>query len=435
MKKGLAGILLASLVFTGTSCNKSDAGDAKGPVTIWHWMSDREDAFKELADRYKAQTGKEVRFELYAPSEAYMQKVRASGQTTTLPDIFGVLGESRDIASFIEAGHILNVQPEMDKDGGVWRKRFYPEALEGNEFKAGNRFNIPPGIYGVPIDVTTIQFIYNKGIFRRAGIDPNKPPETWDEFIVDGKKIAKLGIPGFVSGWGDLWLIECLADNLAFNIMGQDKVIATYRGTVPYTDPDWVKVFSLFDELGKSKILAEGVVTMINKSAEQLFSNERAGMAFNGSWAVNVYSGMNPSLDYGVFPTPRVTDKHPRVVWGGPGSSLMVNAKSPRAQEAVLFLKWLTDGPQQKYLVTSTKNLPSIEGVSQDIPAVLAKFADGMKISVHPSRLPITETSPVIERFDKAIQSIIIGEKTPQEAAEDVESAKKEELAKAANPQ
>lgn len=431
MKIKRVGFLLAALAMMGlASCRNRGASSAT--ITVWHWMSDREEAFKELADRYKAQTGKEVRFDLYAPSEAYMQKIRASGQTQTLPDIFGVLGESRDLASFVQAGHILNLAPEMEKDGSSWKNRFYAKALETSEFKPGNRFNATPGIYGVPIDVTTIQFLYNKTLFRRAGLDPEKPPQAWDEFLAAGKTISRLGLPGLVSGWGEIWMIDCLASNLAFNIMGEDKVMATYRGKVPYTDPDWVRVFSLLDELGKSKILANDIVTMVNKSAEQLFANERAGMAFNGSWAVNVYAGMNPNLNYGVFPTPQVSAKHSHVVWGAAGSSFMVNARSAKAMEAVQFLKWLTDKPQQEFLVTSTRNLPAVKDVDGPVPAVLKEFAQGMEIAVHPSRYPVTEIPTVIERFDKAIQSILIGEKTPEEAAREVQAAKDEERSKSA---
>jgi ABC-type glycerol-3-phosphate transport system substrate-binding protein len=412
------------------SCRNHEAGGASAPLMVWHWMSDREDAFKELADRYKAQTGHEVRFDLYAPSEAYMQKVRASAQTQTLPDIFGVLGESRDLASFVRAGHLYNIAPELDVQGGAWRSRFYGKALETNEFKPGNRFGVTPGVYGIPIDITTIQFLYNKNLFKKAGLDPEKPPETWEEFLADGKKIAGLGMPGMVSGWGEIWMIDCLASNLAFNVMGEKKVMATYEGAVPYTDPDWIHVFSLFDGLAKSKILAEDIVTMVNKSAEQLFANERAGMAFNGSWAVNVYDGMNPSLNYGVFPTPKAVTSHSAVVWGAAGSSFMVNAKSPRAQAAVRFLQWLTEKPQQELLVKSTRNLPAVKDVSSTLSAPLAKFADGMEISVHPSRYPVNEAPAVVERFDKAIQSILIGEKTPRQAADDVEAAKEEERSK-----
>ena len=40
-------------------------------IKVWHWMSDRESAFMELAKRYEIETGIKVNFELYAPSDAY----------------------------------------------------------------------------------------------------------------------------------------------------------------------------------------------------------------------------------------------------------------------------------------------------------------------------------------------------------------------------
>jgi len=55
-------------------------------------MTDREEPFAELAKRYEQQQGLPVRFELYAPSDLYVQKVRAAAQTDGLPDIFGILG-------------------------------------------------------------------------------------------------------------------------------------------------------------------------------------------------------------------------------------------------------------------------------------------------------------------------------------------------------
>jgi len=429
---GIAAVLAAFTLTALVSCRRQESSESTNALVVWHWMSDREDAFKELSDRYKTATGQEVRFDLYAPSVAYMQKVRASAQTETLPDIFGVLEESESLASFVKAGHLYNLSPDLDADHGAWKNRFYVKALETSEFKPGNRFNAPPGVYGIPIDITTIQFLYNKSLFKKAGLDPEKPPQTWDEFIADGKKLAALGMPALVSGWGEIWMIDCLASNLAFNIMGEKKVMATFKGDVPYTDPDWVRVFSLFDELGKSKILSVDIVTMVNKSAEQLFANERAAMAFNGSWSVNVYNDMNPNLDYGVFPTPKVVTSHPAVIWGAAGSSFMVNAQSPRAAAAVKFLKWLTEKPQQEFLAHATRNLPAVKGAVGDNSPVLAKFADGMEISVHPSRYPVNEAPVIIERFDKAIQSILIGEETPQQAAEDIEAAKKEETAKPA---
>jgi len=312
-------------------------------VVVWHWMTDRHDYFLELAKKYKEETGVEVIFEIYAPSEAYTQKIRAAAQALSLPDIFGILAEKRDFAAFIRTGHVANISEEMNRDNGAWRKQLFEKALAVNEFSTQNEFEIEPGAYGVPIDIMNIQMVYNKKLFEKVGLDPDRPPKTWDEFIEAGRKLKEAGIQGLASGWGEIWMVYCFITNYAFNIMGEEKVMATFRGEVAYTDPDWVQVFSLIKQLADEGILATGIVTMVNKRAEQLFSNELAAFAFNGSWCINVYNSMNPNLDYGIMFLPQFSKKFPMKIWGAAGSSFMVNERSLYKDEAIAFLKWLTE--------------------------------------------------------------------------------------------
>jgi len=417
------------ILFSVLGCSGQKTS-SKPTINIWHWMTDRDPAFQELAKKYEALTGVKVNFELYAPSDAYSQKIRAAAQGTNLPDIFGILGEKRDFASFIRAGHILDLTSYMEEDNSKWKNSFFAKALAVNEFSPQNSYGIESGIYGVPIDIMTIQMVYNKKLFSQLGLNPNRPPKTLKEFLAIGPKIQEAGLQGLVSGWGEVWMVDCLANNYAFNIMGKDKVLATIRGEVPYTDPDWVRVFTVFKEMKESGVLAQGLVTMINKSAEQLFANEKAVFAFNGSWCVNVYKGMNPDLEYGSMLPPAASDKYPMSIWGGAGSSFMVNARSKNKEEAVKFLAWLTGQDQQAYLAAETNNLPANKNSLSKIPEVLAQFARGMDYATHPNVWGVSEFSLVIESFDRGIQSIIIGEKTPEQVAAEVQKVKERELAK-----
>ncbi len=421
--------LLISIIFSGCGTNETSS-KAVNTLNIWHWMTDRQPAFFELAKRYEALTGVKVNFELYAPSDAYSQKVRAAAQGATLPDIFGILGEKRDFASFIKAGHILDLTSYMEESQERWKKIFFVKALAVNEFFDGNSYGVKTGVYGVPIDVMSIQMVYNKDLFKALGLDPQNPPNTLEEFLAIGSKIKQANMQGLVSGWGEMWMIDCLANNYAFNIMGKDKVLATIRGEASYNDPDWIKVFSIFKEMRDSGVLASGIVTMINKTAEQLFANGKAVFAFNGSWCVNVYKGMNPELDYAAMLPPKVSDKYPMSVWGGAGSSFMVNARSKNKEEAVKFLRWITEKEQQSYLAEATKNLPANKDSLKDISDILAQFANSVEIATHPSVWGVSEFPAVIEAFDKGIQSIIIKEKTPEQVAADVQKIKERELAK-----
>ncbi len=431
MKLSLKFITIFLCLFTIAGCAASEKDDPN-TLTVWHWMSDREEAFQELAKRYAASGQLKVKFELYAPSEAYTQRVKAAAQTSTLPDIFGVLGESRDFASFVKSGHIADLTAEFNRKEGarIWKDKLFEKAVSVNQFLPGNEYGVTPGIYGMPLDVTTIQMVYNKRLYEAAGLDPNAPPTSWEEFVRHCRILKDKGFPRFVSGFGEIWMIDALASNFAMNIMGEKKFFDTYAGKVPYTDPDWIRVLSLFKEMTDEKILVEGAVTMVNKTAEQTFANERAVYAFNGSWCVNVYKGMNPDLRYGAMLPPRVTNLNPMKIWGGAGGSLVVNNNSPRRDAAIEFLKWLTLDDQQAYLATATENLPANKGSLKQISPILAEFADDVDNTVHPNNYPVHEDPAVVEAFDKGIQSILIGEKTPEAVAADVQKVKEKVLKK-----
>lgn len=419
---GLAGFLMYG-------CGQQQGTDIN-TVMVWHWMTDRDAAFKTLVEKYEKETGVRVEFLNYAPSESYQLKINAAVQTNTLPDIFGILDKKEVFGKFIKSGHVANLSAAMNADGGSWKNQFFSRALATNIFEENNLYGVKPGIYGIPLDVSNIQMLYNKKLFRKAGLDPSAPPKTWEEFIKAIRALKAVGISGLVSGWGEVWMIECFASNYAFNIMGEQKIFDTFKGNVPYTDPDWIKVFQIFEELRDEKALFSGIVTMVNKDAEQVFALERAAFAFNGSWCVNVYKGMNPDLEYGAMLPPRKSSRFPLKIWGGAGSSFILNAKSPRFKQTLAFARWITAKEQQAFLAESTNNLPSDKESLKDITPILAQFADDMDVVTHPSIWPLDEKPKVKEAFNKGIQLIIIGEKTPEAVAAEVQRVKRREEAK-----
>ena len=413
---------LMLVIFAG--CAKAPAPSNK--LILWHWMTDRNDTFQKFAQEYQKNTGIEVVVQLFAPSDSYSQKVIAAAQANVLPDIYGILDKKSVVADFVKAGLVTDLTADMEANGGAWENSLFDKALADKRFDAGNIYGVPPGIYGVPIDVTNEQMLYNKKLLSKAGI--KTPPQTFEEFIKDAQLLKRVGITPFVSGWGELWLLDCFASNYAFNIMGEDKIFATYRGQVKYTDPDWIKVFNIFAELRDKGVLIDGIVTKGNKYAEQDFALERAAFSFNGSWCVNVYHDMNPDLDYGVIPPPLISTAFPLKIWGSAGSSFVVNASSPNKDKAIAFLKWLTAQEQQVVLAHETNNLPSNKEASSVISPILGEFSRGMDQSTHPNVWPLNEDPSVSETFDKGIQDIIIGDRTPEQVAQDVQKAKDQQM-------
>ena len=85
---------------------------------------------------------------------------------------------------------------------------------------------------------------------------------------------------------------------------------------------------------------------------------------------------------------------------------------------------------QQAFLAAETENLPSNKNSLKRISPILAQFGDDMDNAVHPNTYPVHELPAVTEAFDKGIQSILIGEKTPQQVAAEVQRIKEKALRK-----
>ncbi len=416
-------IVLIFVSCTNSGSSRRTSGEKK--LVLWYWMTDRQQAFEELARKYEQEKGIKVECKLIFPPDIYTQKVIAAARAGNLPDIFGILGEKKILASFIKAGDILDLTPFMQEDNGAWKSRFYKQALDVTAFPQNNIYGVKAGIYGVPIDMMMLQFVYNRHLLKQAGFDPDKPPATIDEFIQTAKVAQdKLGKIGFICGWGESWLLYALCTEWAMNLMGKDKFIATLKGEVPYTDPDWVKVFSLFKKLKDSGILAPNIVTIINKEAEDFFSREDGVFSFDGSWGINVYRQLSPDLDYAFFSLPRVSDKFPVKVWGGAGSSFMVNAHSPLKEEAVNFLKWITQDAQQRYLIKTTNNFPAIKGCEDVFPPRIQELARSLDSLTHPNVWGYEEDSRVIEVIGKGLQQIVMGLKSPEEVVRKIQATK-----------
>ena len=407
------------LFVVGCSQNETQKKD-EDAVKIWHWMTDRQAAFETLAKKYFDETGVKVVFETYAPTDVYKNKITAAASGKLLPDIFNPISDKRELASYINAGYIADLTDAMN-DG--WKDVFFEKSLVQNSFPEGNEWNVKPGIYGVPLDVSTLMIYYNKDLFAQAGLDPENPPQTWPEFIEAGKKLRDAGIQPFVSGFGEAWLIGAFASSYQWSLFGKQGIIDTIEGKIPYTDKRWLEIFKLFEEMKDNKMFASGIVTMVNKDAERTFAIGKAAMALNGSWGVNVYKSMNPNLNYAIMYPPSLPDaQYPLCVFGGDGSSLFVNEMSPRRDKAIAFLKWFTQKEQQAFLAKETLNIPSNKEAGQDLPDILKTFSESVNRTF--DALPVLEAWQVTNYININLQSVIIGEKTPEMAVKEVQAEK-----------
>jgi ABC-type glycerol-3-phosphate transport system substrate-binding protein len=382
-------------------------------------MTDRQAAFNKLATIYKKNTHVKIVFETYAPSSFYHEKVQAAAMGKLLPEIFSSMGDRRELTSFVNAGYVADLTADMEKG---WKDNFFMKPLSANSYEPNNEWNVKPGIYGVPIDVNLMEMYYNKDLFKQAGLDPEKPPRNWQEFIEDGKKLHAAGIQPFVCGFGEGWIIGAFAASYEWNLLGKQGMIDTINSKIPYDDPRWVRVYRLFEEMRAADMFASGIVIMFNKDAERLFATGKAAMTFNGSWGVNVYRSMNPALNYDIIMPPRLKEaSFPMKVFSGE-SSFNINPFSPNKDKAIAFLRWLTEKEQQIALAKHTRNIPANRFATENLPPILKHFSQDIDKTF--DILPRDEDWQVANAIATGLQSVIIGEKTPEQIARDIQTVK-----------
>jgi multiple sugar transport system substrate-binding protein len=84
-------------------------------------------------------------------------------------------------------GMLRELAPE---DVGHSSSDFWPAAMKSVTWRGKT--------YGVPTNNETMALIWNAAIFKEAGLDPDKPPPTWDELVAYSKRIKeKTGKNGY----------------------------------------------------------------------------------------------------------------------------------------------------------------------------------------------------------------------------------------------
>jgi ABC-type glycerol-3-phosphate transport system substrate-binding protein len=105
----------------------------------------------------------------------------------------------------------------------------------------------------VPISIQGVALYYNKEVYKKAGLDPEKAPETWDEVTANCKAIAaKLKISCFGVGNKDGVGFESTITALMDGTWSLETRDAFMKGTLAWTSPEMKGVFNKLDGLLKA---------------------------------------------------------------------------------------------------------------------------------------------------------------------------------------
>ncbi|MGK0250462.1 MAG: sn-glycerol 3-phosphate transport system substrate-binding protein, partial [Oleispira sp.] len=172
-----------------------------------------------------------------------------SGSPAQLSVMFSIdIHELRNLDAIVAFDDIVSTDEERK-----WLNSFYPALMQNG--KADGK------TWGVPFQRSTIVMYYNKDMFRAAGLDPEKPPTSWEEFASMGRKLTKKDSNGTVQQWGAMipstgypyWMFGALAKQ-------NSEVLMNQEGTETYFDkPGVIAALEYWQDLGnKHAIMPKG---------------------------------------------------------------------------------------------------------------------------------------------------------------------------------
>lgn len=406
-------VALVSILVIGCSGKKGDnknAGGASddelsGEITVWgHPFTENDEEqvmWDEVISGFEEETGVEVKFEQIAWNNKD-QKILTALAANEGPDVFYAIPDQ--MPQYAEEGMLLDIGPYLDDND---MDDFEDGAMDGVTWK--------DKIYGLPILQSAETFFYNVDVIEEMGEDPDDLPSTWEEFEEWAEKAKENGFYATsFQGGGSM-------NNTLYGYLWQaGGDVITEDSEVLINNPEGVEAFEFINKMYEKEWIPEDSIT---------------AMEHDGLWDAGELLSINGSgssvsrfldLDQNVVIAPPLKNKE-QASYGTTGMfSVPVISENPDA--AVEFVKYMTNTENQRSFNAATQYIPTRESAKDiyDDNEYLGQFSDYTEYTlpgvIHPDGRSIM---PLIQN---ELQSMMEGDKSPKEAADDAAEAIESEV-------
>jgi multiple sugar transport system substrate-binding protein len=311
-------------------------------------------------------------------------------------------------------------QPDLCELGSTWLPRFSYEGVladldsvyqaEADSFIMWDSGRWNGGMYGLPWVQGARALFYNRELFRRAGLDPDRPPQTWDELLEAARRIDALGddIGGFGMNLGERYVLY--KKFMAF-AWGNGGGILDGDGKVIINNDATVEALEYYLRLSEYSLKEKQDVL------DHHFKTGKLGLQISGAWNLQNYRQDAPQLDYGVALVPRpAPDKGTHASFAG-AEMLVVFASSRHRDLATELACFLQAYPQARELSLATRSVfPASVRAMED-----TTFTRDPRVRVFVEQSLTSQTAPahpgwidMEDVINRAIEEALYGRRAPR---------------------
>ena len=373
------------------------------PVEMWTYYGDTGPAapcVKTAGDDFNASQSKYVMSIRNLAFTDFTQQVTTAIAGGVTPDL--MIMDNPDTARFAASGALADLTDYVKAWG------------QGDQFLAGpwNSTLWQGKNYAIPLGSNTVVLWINTDMAKAAGLDPAKPPTTWDEFetwaakMTDkAKGVYGTALLGKKDETGTFLFLPWVLQN---------------GGTLATLDsPESIAALAFYKDLIDKGYAPKTAITDGFAEINTQFTTGKAAMMISGTWNVNSVPKDAPNLKWEVALLPYT--KQAASSLGGENWAMF--AASKQKDGAWAFLKFVTDPAYGTKMTDCMGYIPSRKDV---LAKVAAKSANDPTMQVFlkqmesaAARGPLPNWSDVSAAIQQAMQEGMTGQKTPAQAMKD----------------
>jgi multiple sugar transport system substrate-binding protein len=361
-------------------------------VTIEVWdqqQSDKSilDAYNQaLADFQKANPNITVKVTTF-PYAQYRDKLLAAVQGGAAPDImaldeiwtpeFGASGTIHPLDDMIAASS--SIKPDLFF-AGAWDTNMYQDQ-----------------IWGIPLNFDVWEQLYlNADAFTAAGLDPENPPQTWDDWLAAAEELtnapSQFGI-GIIGHKGEDTVV--MLNSLMYSNGG---AVIDDTGKVVINSPENVETLTFFQSL--AKFAPEGVANADEASNAAAFTAGQVTMVLDGSWQQDSFS-QSSKFEWRIAVPPAPAGKSFVGALGGWNYAISQSSEAPDA--AFKLIEYLSTDKDVQMTINSLT--PALKAAGEEFTKQKRKQPDVILETLNSGRpRPI---SPVYPQVSSAEQDMV----------------------------
>lgn len=391
--------ILGAVLYAGAAA-LGMAAQAADPVTITIWCQDSEtqpglNLAKEFGEKNPDinVVYRQIHFD-DVTSEA--MRAYSTGQA---PDIIAI--DNPEHALFASHGVFLDLTDRIANSQVIHKEDYFPGPLASVTWD--------DKLYGVPKATNTIALYYNADMFKAKGLDPDKPPQTWDE-LVDAAR--KLNDPAN-NVYGIAFSAKASEEG-TFQFLPWAQMTG---GGFDHVNTDGaVRALTIWKTLLDDKLASPDTLTRGQWDSTGTFNSGNAAMVISGPWELNRMS-QEAKFDWRValLPVPEA---------GAPRSSAMgdfnwaIFKSSKHPDEAFKALEYFVSQDPRVFpdwgqlAARANIDIPPTGDAKKD--AAVKVFMEQLKYAQ--PRGPHPDWMKISKAIQDAIQSALTGSASPKDA-------------------